>query len=728
MSDGEDFPREEFATRIAEYHSNLTRIVKESQLYLNPQRKQRRVIQLALTQHERAKYFVELEEEIEKGPYSIFHLNSSKEPEIKVNDFGGRDSMSSLSESDRARFWSRLSWPDRPKETSSSRMKIDDHETSISPSQPTAEVDFECPLYSPLYTKNTIRLLKINPGRNTDPVSSHLEIACLDERRILYEALSYVWGDANDLVDVHCNQKIIKITRSLSSALQRLRYETQPRYIWADAVCINQEDIAERGHQVRLMRSIYRNASAVLVYLGQDPDAHAITAFSVVSTIANAASEGILTTEKANFTSNGVNSDGIENLPGRLGTPPPDSSLWNSVAHLYNLTWFWRLWCIQEVALASTAVFIWGGASISWRWLGLASARIRTNNYQAQRRQEMTGVFNAYFMFRIWQGEWDLQPLKFSFLRLMGLTRQFESSDSRDRVFGLLGLPTTDNDPESEQLFIEPDYNLSPDEVYEKLAITIREVDSNLQLLSSVQHGSDLISDKVSWIPRWDNVYTHTLAPSDPENHHETSAGLHVETRGSGCTSIWSLKGLEVNTVHEVLSPVRNDRFLTTDSFAQMSRLHHHIWTPETRKNACWTLTAGKDWYGLLIKNSDGAARLMRDFSAYVSTYYPQSSFEMANDHNESGDVERFIEAASNACKGRRLFFTYSGLLGLGPAAMREGDKLCVLFGGEMPYILRSEGTHFRFIGECYVYDLMEGKAIQHWRNGTLFSKYFDIC
>jgi hypothetical protein len=39
----------------------------------------------------------------------------------------------------------------------------------------------------------------------------------------------------------------------------------------------------------------------------------------------------------------------------------------------------------------------------------------------------------------------------------------------------------------------------------------------------------------------------------------------------------------------------------------------------------------------------------------------------------EGGDHDRFLEAASNACVGRRLFVTERGDLGLGPGALDRG-------------------------------------------------------
>lgn len=65
---------------------------------------------------------------------------------------------------------------------------------------------------------------------------------------------------------------ICKVTTNLKSALQHLRTPTMPRMIWIDALCINQEDDAERGHQVRQMDQIYRNCSRVCIWLGDAED------------------------------------------------------------------------------------------------------------------------------------------------------------------------------------------------------------------------------------------------------------------------------------------------------------------------------------------------------------------------------------------------------------------------------------------------------------------------
>ncbi len=58
-----------------------------------------------------------------------------------------------------------------------------------------------------------------------------------------------------------------------------------PTYLWVDAICINQSDPDERGHQVRLMDRIYSEADCVSIWLGKaDPlTEHALSAVTQIA-------------------------------------------------------------------------------------------------------------------------------------------------------------------------------------------------------------------------------------------------------------------------------------------------------------------------------------------------------------------------------------------------------------------------------------------------------------
>ncbi|KAL8831714.1 MAG: hypothetical protein Q9170_005176 [Blastenia crenularia] len=133
----------------------------------------------------------------------------------------------------------------------------------------------------------SFRVAEVLPGRNEDPVSYLLRSTDLSNP-LEYEALSYAWVDLNDRATVICEGKRVEVTRSLYGALAQLRYQDRSRLLYADALCINQPNVAERGYQVRQMRKIYGKARVVLSWPGpgtQDrQEAIAIESIHKVST------------------------------------------------------------------------------------------------------------------------------------------------------------------------------------------------------------------------------------------------------------------------------------------------------------------------------------------------------------------------------------------------------------------------------------------------------------
>jgi phage FluMu protein Com len=111
-------------------------------------------------------------------------------------------------------------------------------------------------IYTPLVSaQKEIRILKIYPGLTEEPLRCSLQPASLDDAR--YSALSYCWGDGNDRRDIAVNGRIISVTKNLENALRHLKNRAQDVAIWADAICINQQDLAEKSIQVGMMGNIY---------------------------------------------------------------------------------------------------------------------------------------------------------------------------------------------------------------------------------------------------------------------------------------------------------------------------------------------------------------------------------------------------------------------------------------------------------------------------------------
>ncbi|KAK3395680.1 heterokaryon incompatibility protein-domain-containing protein [Sordaria brevicollis] len=62
----------------------------------------------------------------------------------------------------------------------------------------------------------------------------------------------------------------------------------------------------------------------------------------------------------------------------------------------------------------------------------------------------------------------------------------------------------------------------------------------------------------------------------------------------------------------------------------------------------------------------------------------------------------------------RQMFKTEGDRAGLCPAGTREGDMIVILYGGNVPYLLRpAEDKRFHLVGECYLDGFMHGEAME---------------
>lgn len=257
------------------------------------------------------------------------------------------------------------------------------------------ESEFAIPaFYSPLDQESReIRILEILPEPH--PLDGRTQ--CYIHIKSLlsnpgYDSLSYAWGLPDD-----CNFKIwiaqseeedilVSVRRNLLCALRVLR-ANGVRMIGIDALCIDQNNMNEKGHQVEMMGDIYRNARRVLSWLGT-PDQ-----FEMTSPTLDTAREAPVDVRVQAFDlledicsryNNWINS---EKMHRRIDYP---SYSWTK--HLHYLTWwensfvsdaafgshfshlvslcyeeYWgRLWIIQEVCLARNLQILRGRRMLDW--------------------------------------------------------------------------------------------------------------------------------------------------------------------------------------------------------------------------------------------------------------------------------------------------------------------------------------------------------------------------
>lgn len=115
-----------------------------------------------------------------------------------------------------------------------------------------------------------LRLMRLVAGGAKSDLECHIFQAYMDTHKanIPYKALSYVWGSDKLSHRLTANGQVLYITSMLYDALWCLRHPREDRILWVDAICIDQSNVRERGHQVRQMSQIYTGAERVIFWLG----------------------------------------------------------------------------------------------------------------------------------------------------------------------------------------------------------------------------------------------------------------------------------------------------------------------------------------------------------------------------------------------------------------------------------------------------------------------------
>ncbi|KAH6691099.1 heterokaryon incompatibility protein-domain-containing protein, partial [Leptodontidium sp. MPI-SDFR-AT-0119] len=115
-----------------------------------------------------------------------------------------------------------------------------------------------------------IRLLTLYPSPDENaPIKCSVQPHSLNWNPA-YEALSYTWGDPSDIcpISINFNGRPRHISTNPEAALRALRYYEFPRVLRIDALCINQDDDAEKSRQVAMMGYIFESARTVVIWLG----------------------------------------------------------------------------------------------------------------------------------------------------------------------------------------------------------------------------------------------------------------------------------------------------------------------------------------------------------------------------------------------------------------------------------------------------------------------------
>lgn len=542
--------------------------------------------------------------------------------------------------------------------------------------------------YKPLQTKFTIRILRLDPGRENDPLKGELyrtELIDGKGHSPKFEALSYVWGKKTFDREIQTPDGVIPLTRSLSRALCRIRLPDRSRHVWADAVCINQSDPPERGHQVKLMGQLYSTAQHVLVWLGPDVNHQAKRIFSLARN------------------------------PRQASTPEGVEALKNALKDLTHCEWFSRLWIVQEHMLARSAKCMWGDEEIDFIYLDWRFHDIFSEE----------AAFMPWMALRLTRED-NYRGRGVSIAEVLTSTRGLGCTDERDRVYATLGLPyDTHITPDLIDLLksLEPDYSCSVRQSLLEHATAFVKCSRTYILLAQVCHRSHLDHrkrDRPSWLP---DLSAFTAEEYMPLNVHRCSLKQGSSPTQSDIfredTGTLQLQGWRTTDRIDVLGP-------SLEPDAPGSRLEdaatfwkHHVYIYRQGSTDLqymlyetvflqaltaseWDVNLAVNWKGLHAAVQSKHNPASTDITTNLAAKMLRSLEKSSTSRKDEVKLNLF-KKLQPYWKQRRLVKTAGKIVALAPLATERGDVVASFPQFNQPLVLRPREGYFLFVGMLFV-------------------------
>jgi hypothetical protein len=548
-----------------------------------------------------------------------------------------------------------------------------------------------------------------------------------DEDAPKYEALSYCWGDQSCLQPIICDDAVVLVTENLFMALYRVHLEGQNRTLWADALCIDQENLEEKTQQVRMMSEIYSNATQVLVYLGEVEDWSELLE-EFIPKLSKAKDEIAVKVDYGYISfDQGISAKRQQ----ELGIPfftiwsIPNQSMFLALQKLFLREWFRRIWIVQEITLAQHATVFCGDWQLPWT--SILAAYDMASLLSASGRDIIDLGFS-----RLKRLSWSKDNIDAPLTSLLFIHRGAGATDPRDHVYALLGLAGDGED-------FEVDYGKPVAQLYCDVARQILSSADSLVLLNTAgktRHRSDLLLP--SWVPDWRaDIRCKPLWSEFTENAVEPEFTVDFTVHGSQL----NLYGVEIDCVDQLgicFPSLRNGqeygpwyelRYLSSIyrciiTFQPLSTTPYPV-GEASALDIFWKVLIGEESLFYQELQSSKWGRIQMSTASWVTSlpvstnsmwqqilafglfYIPVVWVLILCRHYKSW---HFV-GRSNYPIGRRMFRTETNYIGLAPEESQTGDRVFLLQGGRSPMMLRQSIINqdaYELVGECYLHGLMD--------------------
>ncbi|KAK3989410.1 heterokaryon incompatibility protein-domain-containing protein [Cladorrhinum sp. PSN332] len=587
-----------------------------------------------------------------------------------------------------------------------------------------------------------VRLLRLLRRWPFGPIRCELMDANLDDD-LEFDAISYHWGKAVKTEPIYIDGQAFLVTPTVSAALFHLSSYRRSRLLWIDSICINQDDGEEKVMQIPLMKTIYSKASRVVVWLDNVREPWLIRTM-----LAGILQEHLYGSAESCLQLLHMYSESYAEAG------------WMQLMNMFAHPWFFRIWVIQELAMASTAVVLASGEMLDWDHIAAVANILYSPPYNlVQLRSTNPGIdddsprgqCHVSIMANIRRmhkhSDLDLGLL-------LGAFSDFRSTENVDRIYGLLGLL---NPMLAEQPWLKPSPSKSAEALYIDVARHLMPTDHHAMFsYSGIGYRRNLHMIP-SWVPDWTSLaivdtQRQNLIKTQDVALYSASAGsrldmsLHQKTTSYGCEShIMAIRGHCFDEVCHVgavqaYAPHHGGRGASPRELGDVIIPHmrarrlatQHARRPyptgEAIDEAFWRCLVGNTQFSRPAPTELGVScRLWERCTVAASSL---NLDELRDDTNTLPSAEEIMalgqaeEARRQAllwnstrimcCTGRAFCVTRSGYMALVPPGTVAGDLVCVLYGLNTPFILRRcvKGRSVNLVGEAYVHGMMDGEAM----------------
>ena len=570
-----------------------------------------------------------------------------------------------------------------------------------------------------------IRLLGYSATSDCNEIRFHLSENTLENIHGEFIAISYCWGSEKPTEYLPISSRAyLKVTGTVYSILRHVAAVASGLPVWVDAICINQTDLKEKSTQVSMMRDIYASAKCVLVWLGNGnlTQADELTLWSYLI---------------SPYNHNNTALDGIGGFGGVGDT---------LFGRVLQSSWFERAWVVQEVCFARKVFFLCGAVGMSLPFL---------KDYLEMRRKNYNSLPDSYSIPSGW-GRAGL-PVFERFHKLCAhreliqenggrprvtLTdilldfQSFKATEPRDKVFAFLGLAGYHK--------LQPDYTESIGDVFTKAMMACSPSLYDYRMLGYAGLANPRINGPIklatvpTWVPDFSCIFfarpftlRKDFKATSPRNVSEvalesarnlhlswreppSSVSLFIETAFIGTIEEMSMPGLcSVDSPFSDQQAVLKHQYDIMSEGIEMLRRRNLYPVSKLASTICReTMTTGG------FNNDDNLSEEMKA-AAFEAFQESKGVTEFLPKSQENSNIKQLCAHMYQSGIGlsRRLFTTQEGSLGMANGGIREGDRVYLVSGAPVPFVLRGPIANYgpypiyHLVCDAYVYGVMYGEA-----------------